>query len=185
MFGMRSLPDRERNIEVEQFLFLEARLQDERKNLEWLKLLADDFHYRMPVRHTPEPDPKLDGTDEIFAVEKELSKDREIGFFDEGMLNISVRVARSRLARAWSESPAVRTRRYITNVEVGDQDGDLLHVRSNVLLYYSRGEDEPRFYAASRQDCLRQHDELAFQLVDRRVTPDFTLFRGPAMNFFL
>ncbi len=121
MFGMKNASDVDRVLDVEKFLFLEARLLDERKNLEWLKLLADDFHDRMPRRHAPEPGPKLDGTDEIFAVDKELSSGLEVGLVDEGMLNISVRVARSRLARAWSESPAVCTRRFITNVEVEEE----------------------------------------------------------------
>ena len=34
--------------EVEQFLFHEARLLDERKFDDWLDLLTDDIHYWMP-----------------------------------------------------------------------------------------------------------------------------------------
>ncbi len=36
--------------DVEQFLYLEARLLDERRLNEWLDLLADELHYWMPMR---------------------------------------------------------------------------------------------------------------------------------------
>ncbi|MCH7743411.1 MAG: hypothetical protein IIB71_12200 [Proteobacteria bacterium] len=38
--------------EVEQFLYHEARLLDERKFEDWLALLTDDIHYWMPIRRT-------------------------------------------------------------------------------------------------------------------------------------
>ena len=38
--------------EVEQFLYHEARLLDERKFDDWLALLTDDVHYWMPIRRT-------------------------------------------------------------------------------------------------------------------------------------
>jgi ethylbenzene dioxygenase subunit beta len=36
--------------EVEQFLYREARLLDERRFHEWLELLTEDVHYRMAGR---------------------------------------------------------------------------------------------------------------------------------------
>jgi ethylbenzene dioxygenase beta subunit len=36
--------------EVEQFLYREARLLDERRYDEWMALLADDLHYWVPTR---------------------------------------------------------------------------------------------------------------------------------------
>ena len=38
--------------EVEQFLYHEARLLDERKFDDWLALLTDDIHYWMPIRRS-------------------------------------------------------------------------------------------------------------------------------------
>ena len=38
--------------EVEQFLYHEAALLDDRRFGEWLALIADDIHYWMPIRRT-------------------------------------------------------------------------------------------------------------------------------------
>jgi 2,3-dihydroxybiphenyl 1,2-dioxygenase len=40
--------------EIEQFLYREARLLDERRHLEWLELFTDDVRYWMPVMSTVE-----------------------------------------------------------------------------------------------------------------------------------
>ena len=36
--------------EVEQFLYHEAELLDERRFSDWIDLIADDIHYHMPQR---------------------------------------------------------------------------------------------------------------------------------------
>ena len=36
--------------EIEQFLYNEAELLDERRFSEWIDLIADDMHYHMPIR---------------------------------------------------------------------------------------------------------------------------------------
>jgi biphenyl 2,3-dioxygenase beta subunit len=38
--------------EVEQFLYREAALLDDRRFADWLALIADDIHYWMPIRRT-------------------------------------------------------------------------------------------------------------------------------------
>ena len=37
--------------EIEQFLYHESRVLDDRRYEEWFKLLADDLHYFMPTRY--------------------------------------------------------------------------------------------------------------------------------------
>lgn len=41
--------------EIEQFLYREARLLDDRQFQEWLDLLTDDIRYWMPVRSNRYP----------------------------------------------------------------------------------------------------------------------------------
>jgi 3-phenylpropionate/cinnamic acid dioxygenase small subunit len=36
--------------EIEQFLYMEAELLDERRFSEWIDLIAEDIHYHMPIR---------------------------------------------------------------------------------------------------------------------------------------
>ncbi len=43
--------DSELRREIEEFLYFEAELLDDRKLREWFDLLADDIRYWMPIRH--------------------------------------------------------------------------------------------------------------------------------------
>src|SRR3954462_13677292 len=62
-------------MEVEQFLYKEARLLDERRLKEWLELLADELDYWMPMRRNI----KFGDWDMEFT-----KHDTEINWFDEG-----------------------------------------------------------------------------------------------------
>ena len=83
--------------EVEDFLYLEAELLDERKLREWLELLADDVRYWMPIRHNT-----LERPQEIV---EELSKPGEAYYFDDNKKSLSLRVERVYSKSAWSELP--------------------------------------------------------------------------------
>ena len=50
---MISVEDR---LEVEAFLFKEARLADESRYSEWEALVDDDMHYWVPLQESQEPD---------------------------------------------------------------------------------------------------------------------------------
>ncbi len=45
--------DNELRHRIEDFLYLEAELLDDRKLREWLDLLTDDVRYWMPIRYNP------------------------------------------------------------------------------------------------------------------------------------
>ena len=60
--------------EVQDFLFREARLLDERRLTDWLDLLADDIHYFMPIRRNI----KFGDWDLEFS-----DPESEISYFDE------------------------------------------------------------------------------------------------------
>ena len=54
--------------QIEQFLYREVRLLDERRYMEWYALLSDDLSYTMPTREVLFSQRR----DEDWAVEKEL-----------------------------------------------------------------------------------------------------------------
>jgi 3-phenylpropionate/cinnamic acid dioxygenase small subunit len=63
--------------QIEEFLFDEAALLDERRFTEWLDLLADDLHYFMPVRrnvrfgeHAANENTRSDGDSSWFDEDK-------------------------------------------------------------------------------------------------------------------
>ena len=88
--------------EVEQFLYHEARLLDERRYHEWLDLFTEDTHYWMPTRFN-----RLGtGMEDPWEVEKELAGLDEMAFLDENKVSLQQRVARLRTARS---ATSVRT----------------------------------------------------------------------------
>ena len=66
--------------EVEQFLYREARLLDERRFREWLELLTDDVRYWMPGRSTryPKVSQGIVLLDPDRYSEEDLSRDDEL-----------------------------------------------------------------------------------------------------------
>src|SRR6266704_2877996 len=94
--------------EVEQFLYREARLLDERRFHEWLELLTDDLEYWMPVRTT-----RARGDED-----NEFAKPGETAFFDDTKETIDIRVRKLDTGFSWSEDPPSRTRHLVNNVRI-------------------------------------------------------------------
>lgn len=167
--------------EVQQFLYREARLLDERRHDEWMTLLADDLHYWVPTRQN-----RAQGrTESRVEIDSELSGPDELSFLDESKLTMVGRVVRLGTGQAWGENPPSRTRRFVANVEVERGDApDELRVHSNLLVYRSRREDEVHWFAAGRDDVLRRVGG-SFQLVKRRVVLDTTVLQSTNLSLFL
>src|SRR6202043_2283814 len=115
--------------EVEQFLYREARLLDERRFHEWLELLTDDVRYWMAARTNryPKISKAIAILDPASYVEDDMTKENELAIFDEVKQSLSGRVARLDTGMAWAEDPPSRTRHLITNIEIeaGEADSEL------------------------------------------------------------
>ena len=100
---------------VEQFLFQEARLLDERKFDAWLALWTPEGRYWVPRHH-----------------DQENPFEQISLFFEDGMLR-ETRVRRLLNARNWSQQPVTRSSRLVGNVQIEglDSAGHLI-VRSNL-----------------------------------------------------
>nr|WP_239028450.1 aldo/keto reductase [Pseudonocardia acidicola] len=98
-FGLAVDPETQR--EVEQFLFFEARLLDERRFSEWYDLFSDDVHYWMPARYN-----RL-----LREMDKEVARPGEIANFDEDKRSLGQRVFRMNTGMAWAEDPPSRHQR--------------------------------------------------------------------------
>jgi len=183
---VESLIDRELICRVEQFYFREARLLDERKFRQWLGLVTEDIRYTIPARHVPLNDPDKRGTEALHEVDLELSRFGvdELPFREEDLLILSVRVDRSFKLNAWAETPAARTRRFITNVEVwaGDVE-DEYRAYSNFMLSFSRHGTENFTYTGQRRDRLRA-DGDAFRIAEREVILEQNVITTPTLGLF-
>ena len=173
--------------QVEQFLYREARMLDDRKFHEWLEILADDIRYWMPVRSNRYPvnSKAISILDGSRYEENELSNEGELAIMDEDKDSLTRRVERLDTGMAWAEDPPSRTRHIVSNVEAepGANDSEL-KVYTNFIMYRTRAETEVDFYVGAREDVLRREGG-SFKVVYRKIILDQTvLLAKNVSNFF-
>ena len=172
--------------EVEQFLYREARLLDERRFPEWLELLTDDVRYWMVLRGNryPKTSKALTGLDPQRYRDPEADRDSELSVMDETKATLAGRVARLDTGMAWAEDPPSRTRHLVSNVEVEDgETASELKVFANVVVYRSRGELEQDFFVGARRDVLRRTDR-GLKLARRRILLDQNVLLAKNISIF-
>jgi 3-phenylpropionate/cinnamic acid dioxygenase small subunit len=180
------MPDEGLIREVEQFLFQEARLLDDRRFHDWLRLFTEDVHYWMGSRSNryPKNSKAIAMLDPNRYDEDDVTRADELGLFDEDMTSLSARVARLDTGMAWAEDPPSRTRHMMTNIEVvPDAGGSEVTVYSNFIVYRSRGDTEQDFYVGSREDRLRRVDG-AWKIARRRMVLDQNVLTAKNLSIF-
>jgi p-cumate 2,3-dioxygenase beta subunit len=140
--------------EVEDFLYMEADLLDGWRLDEWLGLLTPDATYRVPSNDAPDADPRS----VLFTIADDIER-------------IRARVKRLKNVHAHAESPRSRTRRMIHNVRVHGQDGDLVTVTANFIVYRFRRIQETREYVGRYEYSLRVTKD-GLRIKDRRAVFD-------------
>jgi 3-phenylpropionate/cinnamic acid dioxygenase small subunit len=171
---------------VEQFLYREARLLDERRFHEWLDLFTNDVRYWMPGRSNryPKVSKAIVILDPDRYSEEDLTREDELAILDETKETLSRRIARLETGMAWAEDPPSRTRHIITNVEVEPGEATLeLKVYSNFLVYRSRSATEQDFYIGARQDVLRQVNG-AWKISHRKIILDQNVLLAKNVSIF-
>jgi 3-phenylpropionate/cinnamic acid dioxygenase small subunit len=161
--------------EVEEFLYREARLLDERRLTEWLDLLADDIWYYMPiVRNIKFGDWDLEYSD----------PESEISYFDETKDILEGRVRQINTGVHWAEEPVSRFVHVITNVEITRDGGDEVEVASKFFVYQNRLADEVNQFAGRRYDLLRRDPDTVFKVVKRKIILAQNVLLPKAINTF-
>jgi 3-phenylpropionate/cinnamic acid dioxygenase small subunit len=173
--------------EIEQFLYREARLLDQRRFREWLELFTEDVRYWMPTRSNryPVTSKAISILDGSRFEEAELSKEGELAIMDETKDSLTRRVDRLDTGMAWAEDPPSRTRHLVSNIEVepGDSESQL-KVYSNFLMYRTRAETEQDFYVGCREDTLRREGG-GWKIAYRKIVIDQNvLLAKNVSNFF-
>ena len=162
--------------QVEEFLYFEAELLDERKLREWFDLLADDIRYWMPIRYNPSERPE--------DITEELSKPGEGFYFDDDKQSLKIRVERAYARNAWAEMPPSRTRHLVTNVRIKKDDGEKIEVNSNFLVYRTRMETDQDLFVGERRDVLRRIGN-SFKIVKRMIILDQAVLAAKNISVFL
>jgi 3-phenylpropionate/cinnamic acid dioxygenase small subunit len=181
---MRNDPDLQR--EVEQFLYREARLLDERRFHDWVQLFTDDVRYWMAGRSNryPKHSKAIAILDPARYVEDDTAREDELAILDETKETLESRVARLDTGMAWAEDPPSRTRHMISNIEIeaGDREDEIM-VYSNFLAYRSRAGSEEDFYVGARQDVLRRIGS-EWKIARRKMTLDQNVLSAKNVSIF-
>ncbi len=165
---------RDLQYDVEQFLYREAALLDDRRFIEWTHVLADDLEYWMPVRST-----RMHG-DEA----NEFAKPGEGAFFDDDKASIEQRVRKLDTGFAWAEDPPSRTRHLVTNVRVLEVVADEVLVGCNFLLFRSRLAHDEDLWSGRREDRLRRDATHGFVLCRRHIYLDHVSLGSKNLSVF-
>jgi 3-phenylpropionate/cinnamic acid dioxygenase small subunit len=172
--------------EVEQFLYREARLLDDRRFHEWLELFTDDVRYWMGARTNryPRSSKAIAILSPNRYVEDDHTREDELSILDETKETLAGRVARLDTGMAWAEDPPSRTRHLIANIEVARGNAaSEVEVYSNFIVYRSRAESEEDFYVGARQDVLRRVDG-ALKIARRKLTLDQNVLSAKNVSIF-
>lgn len=151
--------------EIEEFLYDEANLLDERRFKEWLATLADDLRYFMPMEYNVKFGEHA--TRELTTREKQMS------WFNEGKWTLTKRVEQILTGVHWAEEPLSRVCRMVSNVQLSaietNAGGELeVDVTSRFLIYQNRCEYEQYFFVGDRMDRIRRTDS-GWKLAQREI----------------
>lgn len=160
--------------DIEQFLYAEAALLDERRFDEWYALLADDLSYQMPVN------PK------VFNSEQRRGHTAGIGgyVFDEDKHRMDVRVTRLTRGRTVAEEPNSMLRRCVTNVRANPLSEEEVEVKSYFNYTRVRSDYLVDIYTGERIDVLRRaENDYGWEIAKRLINLDHTVHRGGGIGF--
>lgn len=159
---------------IEDFYYYESNLLDELKFQEWVDLFTDDTHYFMPLRRTMTRR----------ELGKQFTEPGQIAFFDDTKQILEGRIKKLATNKSWAEDPPSRTRHFISNVRVVEDDGTELTVEANFHLYRTRLKSEEQSWYGMRRDVLRREGE-SFRIASRHIFLETTVLMSRNLsNFF-
>jgi 3-phenylpropionate/cinnamic acid dioxygenase small subunit len=165
--------------EVEDFLYREADLLDERRYEEWLDLFTEDAHYWMPLRrNVPRDKPEREFT----------RQGADANWFDEGKDTLRRRVRQILTGAHWAEEPPSRICHIISNIQLvpdapsGSAPSEV-EVRSRFIVYRNRMETETDFLVGKREDLLRREDG-DWRIARRKIVLDQSVLLAKNLTMF-
>jgi 3-phenylpropionate/cinnamic acid dioxygenase small subunit len=165
--------------QIEEFLYHEAELLDERRYEDWLALLADDVRYWMPMRRNVK----------FGELEREFTREgQDINWFDEGKDTLTRRVQQILTGVHWAEEPLSRLCHLVSNVQLLYVHPSVLEpaevtVKCRFLIYRNRVETETDLLVGKREDVLRRADRQ-WKICQRKVVLDQNVLMTKNLTFF-
>ena len=135
--------------DVTQFIYREARLQDEHRYDDWEALWTDDGVYWVPANG--------DGGD----------PEQEMSIIYDNRSRIGLRIRQYHTGKRFSQTPRSRLRRVVSNVEVLEDDGREIVVAANALVFESQTRGDTIW--ASRNEYVFRREGDALRMARKKV----------------
>jgi 3-phenylpropionate/cinnamic acid dioxygenase small subunit len=166
--------------EIEDFLYHEADLLDQRRFKEWLELLAEDLVYFMPIRRNVK-----------FGHHAERENTRQgegISWFDEDKWTLTKRVEQILTGVHYAEEPLSRVTHMVSNVRLlevspGAEEARDVTVGCRFLVYQNRVEYESTTFIGRRTDQLRRVGE-SWQIARREMLLEQNVLLAKNLSVF-
>lgn len=136
--------------DVTQFIYREARLQDEHRYDDWEALWTDDGVYWVPANG--------DGGD----------PEQVMSIIYDNRSRIALRIRQYHTGKRFSQTPQSRLRRLVSNIEIDEDDGHELAVGCNMLIFENQTRGDV-LWAARTEYRLRRVDG-ALRMVRKKVS---------------
>lgn len=135
--------------EVTQFIYREARLQDDHAYDEWEALWTDDAIYWIPANG--------EGTD----------PENEMSIIYDNRSRIALRIRQFHTGKRFSQTPRSRLRRIVSNIEILESDEHEVLVTSNAMVFESATRGDT-VWASRNEYRLRRVDD-GWRMVLKKV----------------
>jgi 3-phenylpropionate/cinnamic acid dioxygenase small subunit len=167
--------------EVEEFLYAEAEILDQRRFREWLDLLGEDIVYSMPLRRNVRFGEH--------AAHENTRAGKDICWFDEDKWTLSKRVEQLMTGIHWAEEPLSRTTRLVSNVQLLEVQPSVeapleVRVRSRFLIERHRVDYEAELFVGTRTDLLRRAGD-DWKIARREILMNQTVFLAKNLTIFI
>lgn len=143
------MPDIALLSEVTQFIYREARLQDEHEYEAWEALWTADGVYWVPAN----------GAD--------IDPDAQMSIIYDNRSRIALRVRQLQSGKRHSQSPQSRLRRLVSNIELLVAADEQLRVAANVLVFESNLRGDTLW--AARTEYTLRHEQGELRMAHKKV----------------
>ena len=164
--------------EIEDFLYAEADLLDERQFEKWLELLTDDVRYWMPMRKNLAFEDR----------DRDITGGDDVAWIDDDKTTLTKRVKQILTGIHWAEEPVSRITHIVTNVQLREATPSVAEaaevaVKCRFLIYRNRVETETDILVGKREDRLRRADG-GWRIARRKIILDQNVLLTKNLTFF-
>lgn len=137
-------------LELSQFIYREARLQDDHQYEEWEKLWTDDAIYWVPANG------------------EDVDPEQKMSIIYDNRSRISLRIKQLLTGKRFTQTPQSKLCRVVSNIEFLGQEEDCFLVRSNSLVFESHTRGEILWASKNDYRLRRVNGEL--RMVRKKVS---------------